>query len=222
MEINTMLPNNLNNSKKTIDISKLSEFEENIPELSESEISIFDNPIKDSSINEHFPNLGNSRRTKPTSALAAFKAMLRAAFNTIHNAFFGQHNNKTPITNIKNSNTPNADSLKDKFQYESIATQEKISLPDQNIKEKKSEDFIDDFEMDIKDKNNDEIEIEREKNEENIFLEAISLIDGRADEVSSKNYVEFNNWYKNGAHLDDIPEDAIPYAKYLIRAHTNE
>lgn len=217
-----MLPNNLNNSKQTIDISKLSEFEKNIPELSESEKSIFDSPIKDSSINKHFPNLGDSHRIKPTSALAAFKAMLRAAFNTIHNAFFGQHNHKTPITNIKDSNTPNAVSLKDKIQYESITTQEKISLPDKNIQKIKSEDFIDDFEMNINDKNNDEIEIEREKKEENIFLEATRLIDGRTDEVGSKNYVEFNNWYKNGAHLDDIPDDAIPYAKYLIRAHTNE
>ena len=208
-----------NNPRPEIDISTLSE--------SETE-AIFDHIPNDNPINELFSQSVNSNRTKPISTLASIKALLRQAIDAIHNALFGQDTKKTLLANIRDSNIKNVDSREDKIKYESIATQEKINFTDQNNQKRNSEDIsIDDFEIiePLDDFNmGDGIKIEDEsKNiEDNIFPETTSLIDRKNTEVNSENYLAFTNWYKSGADLNAIPDEAIPYARFLIGEHTGQ
>ncbi len=181
----------------------------NNAELTNSEIVLFDersdHPVKHTQI-------------KPTSPLESFKAFVQQAINAIRAAFNFKSHHQIPTSNIKADIIPKAETLKNGINNQLIANEVNvISSPLNNTEANLNDPLLDDFNMryDIK------IENEIKNKEENILVETTSLIDERADEIQTENYGAFANWYKSGANIKVIPDDAIGYAKYLIRTHVD-
>ncbi len=181
----------------------------NNAELTNSEIVLFD---------ERSDHPVNHTKIKPTSPLESFKAFVQQAINAIRAAFNFKSHHQIPTSNIKADIIPKAETPKNGINNQLIANEVNvISSPLNNTEANLNDPLLDDFNMryDIK------IENEIKNKEENILVETTSLIDERADEIQTENYGAFANWYKSGANIKFIPDDAMGYAKYLIRTHVN-
>jgi hypothetical protein len=188
----------------------------NNAELTNSEIVLFD---------ERSDHPINHNRIKPTSPLESFKAFVQQAINAIRAAFNFKTHHQIPTSNIKADIIPKAETPKNGINNQLIANEVNvISSPLNNTEANLNDPLLDDFEIiesldDFNMKDDIKIEDEIKNKEENILVETTSLIDERADEIQTENYGAFANWYKSGANIKVIPDDAIGYAKYLIRTH---
>ena len=187
--------------------------------LNESEKKIFDSRPDSSVI---------STRIKSTSTLESFKAFVQQAINAIRAAFNFKTHQQIPASNIKADIIPKVETIKNGINNQLIVDEvNAISLPLNNRQASSNDSQLDDFEIieSLDDFNMvDDIKIQDEsKNiEENILVETTSLVDEGADEIKTENYGAFANWYKSGADMKAIPDDAIGYAKYLIRTHVDK
>ena len=187
--------------------------------LNESEKKIFDSRPNSSVI---------STRIKSTSTLESFKAFVQQAINAIRAAFNFKTHQQIPTSNIKAVIIPKVETIKNGINNQLIVDEvNTISPPLNNTQASSNDPLLDDFEIieSLDDFNmGDDIKIEDEsKNiEENILVETTSLVDEGVDEIKTENYGAFANWYKSGADMKAIPDDAIGYAKYLIRTHVDK
>jgi hypothetical protein len=168
----------------------------------------------------------DSPPTKSISTLESIKAFIQQAIHTIRTAFQFKSHQEIPITNIKSPIIPKPEILKKKLNNESEvsevnAVSSKLNNVETNIKDPllygfeiikadiENSNGVDDFEMDINYENKNKIAQEQ----------TVGLLDERTDEIKTENYGAFANWYRGGADINVIPDDAVGYAKYLIRTH---
>jgi len=167
----------------------------------------------------------DSPPTKSISTLESIKAFIQQAIHAIRTVFQFKSHQEIPITNIKSPINPKPEILKNIINNESVAAEVNPDSPSlNNTKASSNDSLLDDFEIieSLDDINmGDDLKIEdKAKNiKENILVETISLIDERTNDIKTENYGAFANWYRGGADIKVIPDDAVGYAKYLIRTH---